>query len=100
MAEKRQYQYASSKIALRELKEKGYTLDYNLKSDDLLNNPEDFEIIYIYRYEGDSNPDDESSVYGIRRLSTHEQGFFVVGNLAYAEDGIAEILINLEIKRK
>lgn len=100
MSEKRQYQYASSKIALKELKEKGFTIDYNLLSDELLATPKDFEILYIYRYEGDSNPDDESSVYGIHRISTGEKGFLVVGNLSFVEGDLADFLIKLEIKRK
>lgn len=26
---------------------------------------EDFDIIEVYRYEGDTNPDEEATVYGI-----------------------------------
>lgn len=62
--------YASTSIALKELREKGYTLDFNLEENCLACGlekfaAEDFEIAEVYRYEGDSNPDDESAVYGI-----------------------------------
>lgn len=62
--------YASASVALKELREKGYTLDFNLEENCIACGlekftAEDFEIAEVYRYEGDSNPDDESAVYGI-----------------------------------
>ena len=99
MKEKIQYRYKSTSIALDELKELGYTIDYNLEKERILVNPEVHDITYIYRYEGDSNPDDESSVYGIVNEETGDKGVYVVGSLGTDED-IDKFLIDLEIKRK
>jgi|SRR5690606_31010561 len=97
MKEKKQYHYATTERALEELKEKGFDKDYNAESEIVVNNPEAFEIIYIYRYEGMSNPDDESTVYGIKH-SNGEKGVFVAGNLSFNEDDAARVLLDLEIK--
>ena|SRR5690606_8607774 len=97
MEERKQYRYATTERALEELTAKGYTKDYNADSDELTNDPEGFTIVYIYRYEGMSNPDDESTVYGIEH-SSGEKGVFVAGNLSFDEDDAARVLLDLEIK--
>lgn len=58
--------------ALNGLKAKGYTLDFNIafdkiicKENGLCLNPNEFEITGVYRFEGDTNPDDEDIVYAI-----------------------------------
>ena len=65
MKEKIQYRYKTTNEALDELKENGFTIDYNIEKNQLKQAPEIFDIVSIYRYEGMSDPDDESSVYGI-----------------------------------
>ena len=99
MKEKLQYRYKSVSVALKELKELGYTIDYNLEKERILVNPDVFDITYIYRYEGASNPDDESSVYGIVNKENGDKGVYVVGNLATSDD-VDQFIINLEIKRR
>lgn len=56
--------------ALKGLKAKGYTLDFNLAFDkitchqnDICLNPDEFEITEVYRFEGATNPADEDVVY-------------------------------------
>ncbi|WP_068598760.1 hypothetical protein ACF3NR_11540 [Vaginella massiliensis] len=100
MKEKLQYRYAAPATALEELENQGFTIDYNVQRDEITNNPEDFEIVFIYRYEGMTNPDDESTVYGIKRLSKDEKGFYVVGNLSLDPEKASKILLDLEIKRR
>ena len=58
--------------ALQDLKARGYTNDFNLKPHclecitlDLQLHPEDFEVKEMYRFEGDSSPDDNSVLYAI-----------------------------------
>ena len=58
--------------ALKGLKSRGYTLDFNLQPDclhcaanDIRLHPEDFEITETYRFEGETNPSDESVLYAI-----------------------------------
>jgi hypothetical protein len=98
MKAKRQYKYAGAEQALDELKKEGFSTDYNVESQAIIQNPEVFEIIYIYRYEGMTNPDDESTVYGIENTQTGEKGAFVAGNLSFNEDEAAKVLLQLEIQ--
>lgn len=67
------------------LKEKGYTLDFNLEEDkitDLKNKqsyiPDDFNIDEHYRFEGMSNPADNSILYAIT-TSDGKKGVLVDG---------------------
>jgi hypothetical protein len=98
MKAKRQYRYAGAEQALEELRKEGFAIDYNVEHQEIIHNPEIFEIIYIYRYEGMSNPDDESTVYGIQNTQTCVKGVFVAGNLSFNEDDAAKVLLQLEIK--
>lgn len=66
------YSYETLSEALDGLKERGYTENFNLQSDclecralSLQLHPEDFRIDEYHRFEGDSNPDDNSVVYAI-----------------------------------
>jgi hypothetical protein len=93
------YNYASVSNALKELKELGFVLDYNLNNKEFKSNPHDFEIVHIYRYEGDSNPDDEATVYGIKSKSGNK-GVFVSGFAANSESDSARFLIGLTIKAR
>ena len=65
--------YQSLVDALEDLKLRGYTNDFNLRPQcmectalQLQLHPEDFEILEVYRFEGMSNPDDNSVVYAIK----------------------------------
>lgn len=98
MKPRRQYHYADTETALNELTKLGYTVDFNLKSDLIIQSPNAFHIDYIYRYEGMSNPDDESTVYGIEHDDHKMKGVFVAGNLAFDEDDAAKVLLQLEIE--
>ncbi len=98
MFERRQFNYETSSVALRELAEKGYHEDFNLLEGELMDHPHDFRIIYIYRYEGNSNPDDESTVYGIEKISTGDKGVLVAGNLSFSQNDLAKAIIHLEIE--
>ncbi|KIX22805.1 hypothetical protein SY27_03035 [Flavobacterium sp. 316] len=92
------YHYASVSEALTLLKEKGFVYDYNIHENEIMENPKDFEIVHIYRYEGDSNPDDEAFVYGIKSKSG-EKGVFVTGSSANSISEASKVLIDLSIKK-
>lgn len=98
MEEKRQYKYATTERALDDLKLKGFEKDFNADSEGLITNPNSFRIVYIYRYEGMSNPDDESTVYGIENTDSGEKGVFVAGNLSFDDNDAARVLLDLDIK--
>ncbi|WP_339889490.1 hypothetical protein [uncultured Flavobacterium sp.] len=91
------YHYATVIEALKLLKEKGFEYDYNINDQEIIDNPDNFEIEHIYRYEGNSNPDDESMVYGIKSKSG-QKGVFVAGFAANSFNGADKILIDLSIR--
>lgn len=77
------YQYASVSQAIEDLKERGYSYDYNLQENCLICNglkyhPNEFEVREVYRFEGDSDPADESIVLGIESIDG-KKGILVNG---------------------
>ena len=94
------HNYATTTEALKDLEKKGYTVDYNVEFDGLVKNASDYEIDHLYRYEGQSDPADESSVYGIRNTVNDEKGIFVAGNLSLIEGKKRDIILDLEMRYK
>jgi hypothetical protein len=93
------YHYAPVSQALDELKEKGFTVDFNNQEGRIINSPHDFTIVHIYYYEGESDPGDEATVYGIKS-STGEKGVFVAGHQAFTDKSAAMVLNELSIRNK
>ncbi len=63
--------YDTVSEALNGLKERGFDLDFNLDENCLVCqddkfNVNDFEIVEVYRFEGNTDPSDEAVVYGIQ----------------------------------
>lgn len=95
------YHYGSALEAINNLRERGYTEDFNLAENCMIcrntkYNASDFEIREVYRFEGDSNPDDESVVYGIESRDG-VRGILVNGYGISAEPMSAEIARKLRI---
>ncbi len=66
----RAFHYATVTDAIGELRKQGFTVDFNLKenhveADSMKFDSEQFEILDVYRYEGNSDPADEATVYAI-----------------------------------
>lgn len=62
--------YDTVSEAVKGLKARGFTLDFNLVENCIICNdnklnPDDFEIVEVYRFEGNSDPSDEAVVYAI-----------------------------------
>ncbi len=95
--ERQMYHYATVSKALEELAQKGFTTDFNLDEKRIVDHPDDFEIVHIYRYEGESDPGDEATVYGIKSKSG-EKGVFVAGDLSMGEKSATKVLNDLSIK--
>ncbi len=91
------YHYDSVSKALDELNENGFNYDFNQHEDLILKNPDNYEIRHIYRYEGESNPDDEAIVFGIQSKSG-KKGVYVAGFAANAINETAQLLLNISIK--
>ena len=62
--------YGTVTEALTAFRKQGFNIDFNL-SGDVITHPtgklraEEFEIVDLYRYEGDTDPADEATVYAI-----------------------------------
>ena len=98
------YHYATVSKAIDELREKGYTEDFNLHENCIVCNSgrfsdEEFEITEIYFYEGESDPDDEATVYGIASKSG-VKGILVTGDETLSDPMSARIVDKLLVHRK
>src|SRR5690349_10930526 len=98
------YTYDTVSEAISGLKKRGYTLDFNLQKDQLVCNtipvglkPSEFEITEAYRFEGESNPDDEAIVYAIESKHGHK-GILVNGFGPSADTVSNEIVKKLAFK--
>ena len=89
-------------VVLERLKERGYTEDFNLKSDgidrgqgDLRLSAADFNIDEYYRFEGSSDPGDSAIVYAISSEKYGIKGVMVNAYGIYADPLTDEMLEKL-----
>ncbi len=87
---------------LEELKKQGYTYDFNVLNNTLHSNqgnitlsPEDFEIVKVYRFEGYSDPADNSVLYAIKSDNYNIKGTFFNAYGVYAGEISEELLKKL-----
>jgi hypothetical protein len=97
--------YRSLSDATNDLNSRGYTTDLNLKatciecpSHSLQLNPEDFTIDEFYRFEGMSNPSDNSIVYAITS-NAGVKGVLVDAYGVYSESLNDAMIEKLKIQR-
>lgn len=95
--DRQMYHYAPVSKALAELAKKGYTTDFNLEEERIINTPDDFTIEHIYRYEGETDPADEATVYGVE-AKDGTKGVFVASHGAYTEKSAAKVLHEMSIQ--
>lgn len=88
--------------ALKGLKEKGFTLDFNILFDNIkceehniCLNPQEFEIKEVYRFEGDTNPSDEDVVYAIESKDGTIKGTMTSAYGMYADSHNSEMIKKL-----
>ncbi|MFI5185339.1 MAG: phosphoribosylpyrophosphate synthetase [Chitinophagales bacterium] len=96
------YTYDTVTAAVKGLKERGYTKDFNLKENCLVCHedkfhPEDFEITEVYRFEGNSDPGDEAVVYAIES-NKGDKGVLVSGYGISADEMTSEMAKKLSIR--
>jgi hypothetical protein len=91
--------YDTVVAALEGLKARGYTLDFNIAFDNIICqekniclNPHEFEITEVYRFEGQTNPDDEDVVYAITSKDGSIKGSMTSAYGMYA-DGLSTEMI-------
>ncbi len=99
------YTYDTVVEAVKGLKQRGYTIDFNLEADFLLCpktplalKPADFEITEFYRFEGPSDPGDEAAVYAIESRGG-QKGVLVTGFGISAEGVGEEMIEKLSVRR-
>ena len=96
--------YDTVVAALEGLKDKGYTINFNMAFDKIICSenkhifsPDEFEITALYRFEGDSNPADEDVVYAIESKKGNIKGVLTCAFGTYADTASTEMLQKLTI---
>ena len=97
------YTYDTVTQAVNGLKKRGFTLDLNLKENCLVCHDDkfdvnEFEIVEVYLFEGNSDPADEAVVYGIESLRG-QKGVLVNGYGISADPMSSEMAKKLDINR-
>jgi hypothetical protein len=97
------YVYDTVTEAVKGLKERGYVKDFNLRENCIICNdekyhPEDFEIVEVYRFEGDTDPADEAIVYAVES-NKGDRGVLVSGYGISADEMTAELAKKLAMHR-
>jgi hypothetical protein len=94
--------YDTVVAAINGLKAKGYTKDLNIDYDkiscsgnNIFLNPDDFEIMETYRFEGDTNPDDEDVVYAIESKDGKVKGVLTSAFGLYADTVSSDMIKKL-----
>lgn len=92
--------------ALKDLKLRGFTTDFNIAFDKLMCsenkvclNPDEFEIVEVYRFEGETDPGDENVVYAVESKDGNIKGSFTSAFGTYAETASNEMLQKLSMHK-
>ena len=85
--------------AVKGLKERGYKTDFNVAFDKLICsenkvclNANEFKIVEVHRFEGDSNPSDEDVVYAVESEDGKIKGVITSAFGVYA-DPVSDVMI-------
>ena len=94
------YNTVSNAVTL--LRKAGFTMDFHLKNSDIFLDERkvdinDLKIVKFFRYEGESDPADEASVYGLES-TTGLKGILVTGDESNSESSFSKILKKLHLK--
>jgi len=99
------FNYDTVSEAVKDLRLRGYQIDFNLEYDcischktpvSLL--PTEFEIVEMYRFEGNSDPADEAIVYGI--ASKHGHKGILVNGYGISADAVSDDMVEkLKVKQ-
>ena len=92
--------------ALKDLKLRGFTIDFNIAFDKIICsenkiclNPNEFEITEVYRFEGDTDPGDENVVYAIESKDGNVKGTMSSAYGTYAESISTEMIQKLSMHK-
>jgi len=95
--------YSSLSVAIRKLQEEGYTEDFNLcnagvenKTKKKVHTASELNVVKYYRFEGESNPDDNTVLYVIETASG-DKGLLLDAYGAYSGNVPKELMDKLRI---
>lgn|SRR5690554_6620661 len=98
--------YSTLSEAINELAKRGYTSNFNLKSEGLeygdnpvLLKPDEFEIDEVYRFQDMSDLDVESILYAISSPKNNIKGLLVNAYGIYSDTATTELIAKLEVPR-
>jgi hypothetical protein len=88
--------YGTVTEALTALKQQGFTIDFNIEANGLVGGEtrfttDEFSIVDVYRYEGNSDPADEATVYAIES-KTGVRGVLVTG-YGMSSDSLSDAIL-------
>ena len=100
---KPEYDYGTVTEAINAFKAEGFQIDFNLEENFISCKvgkfqAEDFEIVKVFRYEGDSDPGDEAVVYAIESKNGLK-GILVAGFGASSDSATSTILAKLKLRK-
>ena len=96
--------YDTVSEAVNGLKKRGFEIDFNLEENCIICtagnkfNPDDFEIVEVYRFEGNTDPSDEAVVYAIQSI-TGMKGVLVNGYGISADSISSDMAKKLSLQR-
>jgi hypothetical protein len=99
--------YDTVVAALTGLKARGYTIDFNISFDKIICaedhkielNPNEFEIVEVYRFEGETNPSDEDVVYAVEAKHSNLKGTVTSAFGMYADEVSTEMTRKLSMHK-
>jgi hypothetical protein len=96
--------YDTVVAAINGLKARGYTVNFNIAFDKLICtdnktilNPNEFEIVEVHRFEGNSNPADEDVVYAVESITGNIKGVITSAFGLYADSASTEMIHKLSM---
>ena len=96
--------YDTVVYALNGLKARGYTVNFNIAFDKLMCtdnkiclNPNEFEIVEVHRFEGETNPADEDVVYAVESKDGSIKGVITSAFGMYADSASTAMLKKLSM---
>lgn len=100
------YNYDTVSEAVNDLILRGYTIEFSLQSNCIYCrynqtrlSPDAFAIDEVYRFEGNTDPADETIVYAVSSNDGSMKGTLVDAYGAYVDTASEELVSKLQIKR-
>ena len=95
--------YGTLSETMNSLKKEGYNMDFNIQHECLVCrqhptklSPDDFEIDKVYRFEGETNPDDEAVLYALSSSNYGVKGLLVNGYGISSDEASAALVEKLQ----